>query len=167
MCDRPRPGCKTPRSRLVPSSLEPLALDAVWGTLVRGFSPTGYKLCGVRRMREAQPWMRSHREECKNATDMTSAMVTWIETFLKPCAYGARKRAAGLDHVSIQVPRPSCHQCRIGRPKRKPLTSHASYKPAGDAAGGQARISRPRCSRRDRPPIRSSYEPSTDWPDSI
>jgi hypothetical protein len=71
----------------------------------------------------------------QNATDMTSAMVTWIETFLKPCAYGAPQAGLrGLTNVSIQVPRPSCHQCRIAPPKKENLlTSHASYKPAGDA----------------------------------
>jgi hypothetical protein len=31
----------------------------------------------------------------QNATDMTSATVTWIETFLKPCAYGAPQAGCG------------------------------------------------------------------------
>jgi hypothetical protein len=31
----------------------------------------------------------------QNATDMTSSMVTWIETFLKPCAYGAPQAGCG------------------------------------------------------------------------
>jgi hypothetical protein len=36
-------------------------------------------------------------ERMQNATDMTSSTLTSIETFLKPCAYGAPQAAAGLD----------------------------------------------------------------------
>jgi len=31
----------------------------------------------------------------QNATDMTSSMITWIETFLKPCAYGRTASGCG------------------------------------------------------------------------
>jgi hypothetical protein len=53
-------GCNTPRSRWVPSSLEPCALATMHeGTLVRDSLPTGYKL--MRRVcriaKRAPPWI--------------------------------------------------------------------------------------------------------------
>jgi hypothetical protein len=70
----------------------------------------------------------------KNATDMTSSMIIGVETFLKPCAYGAPQAASGLDQ---RLDPYACGFRVINAALRRPnrenlLTSHASYKPAHD-----------------------------------
>jgi hypothetical protein len=60
----------------------------------------------------------------QDATDMTSSMITGLETFLKPCAFGAPQAASGLDQrldPGAWAFVSSMPHCVAARERKKPL----------------------------------------------
>jgi hypothetical protein len=66
-------GCNTPRSRWVPSPLEPCALALLQEGPWYGFAPTGYKL--MRRLQPGKTGVFSRRQACQGKSQ---SPVVWM-----------------------------------------------------------------------------------------
>src|SRR5206468_8078014 len=91
--------------RLVPSPLEPFSLAATHEGAWYGADPTGYKFVrrGSHVLNGLQPWIQyqssrkqGNNDEYRHALK-TRSNVSWMETFIKPCTFGAPQAATGLD----------------------------------------------------------------------